>query len=228
MASISAPSLGIESGTRFGYRSGPFWNLKPKVLVETESKVSVGPGLHLFVAPNGAGKTTLLRSLAGLSQPISGSLAIDGCVHYFSDELRMDPELKPKALFRSVLSSKALEHALQLSDSLKLSLNTPISKLSRGNRQKTILILAESRLQHADRSVLLMDEPLSGLDAETREQIVDLWAKSSTKVVRFVIMHELESVHDADTLFTIRGGTLLHATSRTGSSWMETYHSMQR
>ncbi|HSJ02700.1 MAG: ATP-binding cassette domain-containing protein [Roseimicrobium sp.] len=228
MASTSAPSLGIESGTRFGYRSGPFWNLKPKVLVEAESKVSVGPGLHLFVAPNGAGKTTLLRSLAGLTQPISGSLAIDGCVHYFSDELRMDPELKPKALFRSVLSSKALEHAFQLSDSLKLSLNTPISKLSRGNRQKTILILAESRLQHADRSVLLMDEPLSGLDAETREQIVDLWAKSSTRVVRFVIMHELESVHDADTLFTIRSGTLRHATTRTGSSWMDTYHSMQR
>jgi ABC-2 type transport system ATP-binding protein/manganese/iron transport system ATP-binding protein len=140
----------------------------------------------------------------------------------------MDPELKPKALFHSVLSPKAREHALQLSDSLKLGINTPIGKLSRGNRQKTTLILAESRLQNAERSVLLMDEPLSGLDAETREQVVDLWAKSSSKVVRFVIMHELESVHDADTLFTIRSGTLRHATSRTGSSWMETYHSMQR
>jgi ABC-2 type transport system ATP-binding protein/manganese/iron transport system ATP-binding protein len=228
MASSSAPSLNIESGTRFGYRSGPFWNQKPKVLVEAESQVSVGPGLHLFVAPNGAGKTTLLRSLAGLTQPIAGKVSIDGRVHYFSDELRMDPEIKPKALFRSVLSQEARQHALQLSDSLKLNLNTPIGKLSRGNRQKTILILAESRLQHADRNVLLMDEPLSGLDAETREQVVDLWAKASSQVVRFVIMHELESVHDADTLFTIRSGTLRHAVSRTGASWMDTYHSMQR
>lgn len=228
MASLSAPSLNIDSGTRFGYRSGRFWNPKSKILVESEDTVSVGPGLHLFVAPNGAGKTTLLRSLAGLTQPISGRVSLDGRVHYFSDELRMDPELKPKTLFRAVLSPKATEHALRLSDALKLDLSTPIGKLSRGNRQKTILILAESRLQHSDRNVLLMDEPLSGLDAETREQVVDLWAKSSSQVVRFVIMHELESVHDADTLFTIRSGALRHATTRTGSSWMDTYHFMQR
>lgn len=228
MASLTAPSIDVEPGTKFGYRSGPFWNRKSKVLVDTEEKVQVGPGLHLFVAPNGAGKTTLLRSLAGLTNPITGRLSVDGQVHYFSDELRMDPELKPKTLFKSLLGSHAHEHALKLSETLKLSLTKPIGKLSRGNRQKTLLILAESQLQQAERSVLLMDEPLSGLDAETREQVVDLWASSSSQVVRFVIMHELESVHNADSLFTIRSGVLRHAASKTGSSWMDTYRSMQK
>jgi ABC-type multidrug transport system ATPase subunit len=228
MASDSAPSIDIEPGTRFGFQSGPIWNQKSKVLVQANEKLRVGPGLHLFVAPNGAGKTTLIRSLAGLTQPISGRLTVDGTVHYFSDELRMDPELKPKALFGSMLAPKAREHALKLADSLKLSLTTPISKLSRGNRQKTILILAESRLQQVARSVLLMDEPLSGLDAETREQVVDLWAKSSAQVVRLVIMHELESVHAADSLFTIHSGTLRHTSTKSGATWMDTYHSLQK
>ncbi|RBP36385.1 ABC transporter family protein [Roseimicrobium gellanilyticum] len=228
MASDPAPSIDIEPGTRFGYQSGPIWKKKSKVLVEAGEKVRVGPGLHLFVAPNGAGKTTLIRSLAGLLQPISGCLSVNGTVHYFADELRMDPELKPKALFRSVLGSEAREHAMKLADTLKLSVTTPISKLSRGNRQKTILILAESQLQQVKRSVLLMDEPLSGLDAETREQVVDLWAKSSTQVVRLVIMHELESVHHADSLFTIHSGALRHTSTKSGSSWMDTYHSLQK
>lgn len=228
MASDSAPSIDIEPGTRFGFQSGPIWDRKPRVLVEADQKVRVGPGLHLFVAPNGAGKTTLIRSLAGLTQPIAGRLSVDGTVHYFSDELRMDPEITPKALFKAVLAPKAREQALKLADSLKLGVTTPIGKLSRGNRQKTILILAESRLPQVKRSVLLMDEPLSGLDAETREQVVDLWAKSSSQVVRLVIMHELESVHDADSLFTIRSGNLRHTSTKSGATWMDTYHALQK
>ncbi len=227
MDSSPAPSLGIESGTRFGYRAGPFWNRRPRVLVDTPEPVAVGPGLHLFVAPNGAGKTTLLRSLAGLTQPLQGRVSIHGGLHYYSDELRVDPELKPRALFRAILAPRALEHALQLAATLRLDLKTPIGKLSRGNRQKTILILAEARLQHAGSSVLLMDEPLSGLDAETRVQVVNLWASAATRAVRFVIMHELESVQDADSLFTIRSGSLRHAATRTGATWMDTYRALQ-
>jgi ABC-2 type transport system ATP-binding protein/manganese/iron transport system ATP-binding protein len=180
------------------------------------------------VAPNGAGKTTLLRTLAGLSPTLRGNIATNGQIHYFSDELRIDPELKPQILFRAWFKGAALNRAEELAETLRLNLRCPIGKLSRGNRQKVLLILAETEVAHAATSLLLMDEPLSGLDGETRELVTDLWASTNPTVLRLIIMHELESVHQADSLFTIARGVLHHATERVGATWMETYHSLQR
>lgn len=228
MESNNLPSLHIDQGTHFGYRSGPFWNKKAQRLVEVETPIQVGTGLHLFVAPNGMGKTTLLRTLAGLSTVLKGNLQVKGRVLYQSDELRVDREIKPKTLFRAMHKGPALERALGLADTLKLKLSTPIGKLSRGNRQKVLLIMAETKLRESGGSVVLMDEPLSGLDAETREMVVDLWADASSQALRLVVLHELESVRHADSLFTIKNGKLFHVSERVGDSWMETYKALQK
>lgn len=228
MNATSSPSLKIAPGTRFGYQSGPFWRRQDRTLVQSEDAVSVGPGLHLFVAPNGVGKTTLLRSLAGLSPTLGGSLQVEGRVLYLSDELKMDEELKPGALFRSLFKGRALQEAQRLAEILKLNLSCPIGKLSRGNRQKVLLIIAETRLLETGHSVLLMDEPLSGLDAETREVVTELWADASTTALRLVILHELESVRRADSLFTICSGRLQHTATRQGQSWFDTYHALHQ
>lgn len=225
-----SPSLMIDAGTRFGYRAGPPWKRHAKTLVEAASPVALGPGLHLFVAPNGAGKTTLIRSLAGLNPTLGGRLGVEGQVLYISDELRVDEELTPKALFRSLFCGRALEEAGGLSDILKLNIRCPIGKLSRGNRQKVLLIIAETRLEAAGKLVMLMDEPLSGLDAETRETVTELWANPSTSstALRLVIMHELESVGRADSLLTIKSGELRHTSERAGNSWFSTYQQIHR
>lgn len=228
MKTSPTPRLSIGAGTRFGYQSGPFWRRQDRTLVQTEDAVSVGAGLHLFVAPNGAGKTTLLRSLAGLSPTLAGSLQVDGRVLYLSDELKMDEELKPGALFRALFKGRALQEAERLAEILKLNLSCPIGKLSRGNRQKVLLIIAETRLHETGHSVLFMDEPLSGLDAETREVVTELWADASETALRLVILHELESVRRADSLFTIRSGRLEHTANRQGSSWFDTYHALHQ
>lgn len=228
MESPQLPSLHIPAGTQFGYRTGLAWRPRQHPLVETQAELRAGPGLHLFVAPNGSGKTTLLRTLAGLAPALRGRLAMQGQVHYFSDELRTDAELKPRTLFRAWFKGEALARAEELAEILRLNLNCPIGKLSRGNRQKVLLILAETEVAHAATSLLLMDEPLSGLDGETREVVTELWASTSPTVLRLIIMHELESVHHADSLFTIAKGVLHHATARVGSTWMETYHSLQQ
>jgi len=221
----ASPRLTIDAGTRFGYRAGPPWKRQTKTLVEAASPVALGPGLHLFVAPNGAGKTTLIRSLAGLNPTLGGRLHVEGQVLYISDELRVDEELTPKALFRSLFCGRSLVEAGELSEILKLNLQCPIGKLSRGNRQKVLLIIAETRLEAAGNLVMLMDEPLSGLDAETRETVTELWANPSTNsaALRLVIMHELESVGLADSLLTIKSGELRHASERAGNSWFATY-----
>ncbi|RYD38264.1 MAG: ATP-binding cassette domain-containing protein [Verrucomicrobiaceae bacterium] len=222
------PTLQIDSGTHFGYHGGPFWNRREQRLVEVGTTVVIGPGLHLFVAPNGAGKTTLMRTLAGLNRILAGGLHVQGSVLYLSDELKMDAELRAETLFRAMFKGPALERARQLSDTLKLSLSTPIGHLSRGNRQKVLLIMAETRLHASRGSVVLMDEPLSGLDAETRETVAGLWAEPKGRALRLVVLHELESMRHADSLFTIKSGTLRHAPERAGGSWVETYQALQK
>lgn len=226
--SLPVPRLSIPAGTQFGFRSGPVWRRRPRCLVEADEAIVTEPGLHLLVAPNGAGKTTLLRTLAGLSPALAGGVVREGCVHYFSDELRMDAELKPRALFRAWFGGESRQLAAELADRLKLPMDCPIGRLSRGNRQKVLLILAEVKIKHAGGpALLLMDEPLSGLDAETRVLVTDLWAAASTQAVRWVILHELESVRTADSLLTIRAGRLKHATTRLGGTWLETYQALQ-
>ena len=206
-----APSLIIPAGTRFGYRDGSPWNRRERCLARAPEDIHVGPGLHLFVAPNGSGKTTLLRTLAGLLPFLEGGLRTEGGVHYIADELRADPELQPLRFFRAWFRGEALELARTLAEALRLDLRQPIGRLSRGNRQK----------------VLLMDEPLTGLDAETRAQVADLWAASAARTVRLVILHELESVRAADSLLSIHDGTLRHSRECRGGSWLATYHSLQ-
>lgn len=226
MKSQDSPHLHIAAGTQFGYHTGLPWNRRAKVLVQAPEAIAFGPGLHLLVAPNGAGKTTLMRTLAGLNRALSGQPVMEGCVHYVSDELRMDAELTPRLLFRSWFKGDALDHAWQLAELLKLDVRNTIGKHSRGNRQKVLLIIAETLAARSGSSLVLLDEPLSGLDAETREIVTAIWAKA-TGVLRLVVLHELESVHHADTLTTITQGQLRCTRERVGQTWTETYQALR-
>ena len=223
----NAPTLIIPAGTRFGYREGPPWHRRECCLARAAEDIHVGPGLHLFVAPNGSGKTTLLRTLAGLLPFLEGGARPAGGVHYIADELRADPELKALTFFRAWFRGEALDLARSLAETLRLDLRRPVGQLSRGNRQKVLLILAEVKAACAPPGLLLMDEPLTGLDAETRAQVADLWAASAARAVRLVILHELESVRAADSLLSIHDGTLRHSRECRDGSWLVTYQSLQ-
>lgn len=215
------PQLTIPAGSQFGHRGNWASRRKPRVLVEVTEGISIGPGLHLLVAPNGAGKTTLLRTLARLHPALHGAPSTIGHVHYVSDELKMDAELKPRTLFNAWFKDEGLAYARQLADKFELDLNCAIGKHSRGNRQKVLLIIAETLAADGRPNVLLMDEPFTGLDAGTRQAVADYWA-STPSIVRLVVLHELEAVTHADSLFTIAKGTLRHTRERKGRSWAET------
>ncbi len=131
-----------------------------------------------LIGPNGAGKTTTLRTLSGILKPTSGRIAVDGHdiatapleakrrLAFMPDEphlfeyLTIEEHLRLTARLYTVPDFEA--RAAALVEELELSgreRSLP-GELSRGMRQKVVIACGLVR----DASVLLFDEPLTGLD----------------------------------------------------------------
>ena len=165
-----------------------------------------------LVGPNGAGKTTLLRCLAALEHPFAGRVAIAGMttvemprdVHrrlgYLSDFFGLYDDLS----VQRCLTFAAMSHGII--DNLPTVVNRAAerlglldrlaenaSSLSRGLRQR--LAIAQAIIHEP--SVLLLDEPASGLDPEARISLSRLLAELRTQgltlVVSSHILAELEA-----------------------------------
>ena len=125
--------------------------------------------IYALLGPNGAGKTTTLRMICGLLTPDAGSIEIAGTnalaapaaakqvTAWLPDEPLLYDRLTP------------LEY-LEFVAGLWPHRGEPCEGFSRGMRQKTALAGA---LLH-DPALLVMDEPLSGLDAAASRQVKDL------------------------------------------------------
>jgi ABC-2 type transport system ATP-binding protein len=140
-----------------------------------------------LLGPNGAGKTTTLRMVAGLLLPDAGTITIAGrdalrnpveakrIVAWISDEPMIYDKLTPYEYLEfvaglwSVKASTAQERASQLFDLLELTpyAHTHCSGFSKGMRQKVALAGA---LVH-DPEIIILDEPLTGLDAGSARQV---------------------------------------------------------
>ena len=152
---------------------------------------AVGPGEVLgYLGPNGAGKTTTLRMLAGLLEPSVGEILYEGrniksSLHayksrlgYVPEQSEIYPHLSALDYLRMVgrlrgLPERALEERIGAFlgiFGLEDDKNAPIASFSKGMRQKVLLAAA---LLH-DPDVLLLDEPLSGLDVTTGLVVRDL------------------------------------------------------
>jgi ABC-2 type transport system ATP-binding protein len=138
-----------------------------------------------LLGPNGAGKSTTLKMLATLLKPSGGSASIGGHdLAAEADAVRRIIGYVPEGaeLYEALSGEEFLDlvrdlHRLdpnaaeavrrRLSDAFELSseLARPIGEYSKGMKQKLLLIAA---LQH-DPKVLLLDEPLDGLDVSAQE-----------------------------------------------------------
>jgi ABC-2 type transport system ATP-binding protein len=145
---------------------------------------------YAFLGPNGAGKTTSLRMLAGLIQPGGGRALIDGFdVHlhperakallaYVPDEPTLYGKLTPvefleyTAALWEVPAAEARARAESLLAKLGLAdrAGDRIEGFSRGMKQKVALAAA---LIHRP-SLLMLDEPLTGLDAGAARLVKDM------------------------------------------------------
>ena len=142
---------------------------------------------YALVGPNGAGKTTTLRMIAGLLRPDAGAIRIGGIdaladpvaakriVAWISDEPMVYDKLTPREYLEfvaglwSVEPSLAAARASDLLDWLDLAPHADerCEGFSKGMRQKVALAGA---LVH-DPQVIILDEPLTGLDAGSARQV---------------------------------------------------------
>jgi ABC-2 type transport system ATP-binding protein len=145
---------------------------------------------YALVGPNGAGKTTTLRMVAGLLRPDAGSVALFGIdalrepvaakqiMAWVSDEPMIYDKLTPLEYLEFVAglwgidpkASQASAHELLASLGLGAHLNERCEGFSKGMRQKVALAGA---LVH-DPRLIILDEPLTGLDAVSARHVKGL------------------------------------------------------
>ncbi|TVT97665.1 hypothetical protein EJB05_57077 [Eragrostis curvula] len=205
----------------------------------------------LIFGRSGSGKTTLLQLLAGLSQPTSGSICIQkyndngkpsglpelltservGIVFQFPERYFLAdtvleevtfgwPRQKVDLIFKEQLAFN-LQNAFNSVGLRTISLDEDPQSLSGGFKRR--LALAIQLVQTPD--LLLLDEPLAGLDWKARADVVNLLRDLKKHHTILVVSHDLSkkqtASNDADKTFIMYDYTILQGVVSTSGSLVE-------
>ena len=186
-----------------------------EILGVNRVNLQIAPGITSLVGPNGAGKSTLMNLMTGLLRPTRGAVSLLGI-----------PTDQPERLFRKVgyctqfdsfprgvtgrefLNSFLLVHGFDLKRANELSqlalervnlveaADRKVAGYSKGMRQR--IRLAQS-IAHQP-SVLILDEPLNGLDPMVRSETIALFRKLGSEgqhlIISSHILHEVDMMSD--------------------------------
>ena len=186
-----------------------------EILGVNRINLQVAPGITSLVGPNGAGKSTLMNLMTGLLRPTRGSITILGI-----------PTDEPERLFRKVgyctqfdsfprgltgrefLNSFLLVHSFDRKRANELTQvalervnlaeagDRKVAAYSKGMRQRIRLAQA---IAHAP-AVLILDEPLNGLDPMVRAETIALFRKFAAEGLHLIIsshiLHEVDMMSD--------------------------------
>lgn len=189
MIPSSAPlaTVNRDPSNRYGHRielQGVSSGYHGKRVLQDISFVIEEPAIYVVLGPNGAGKTTLFRTLAGILEPYSGSVQIDGAdinrrrastqLQYLShiegmpDGLRVEEALRFYALVEGV-GDPEVEKVIRLLGIQELRAKF-FSELSQGQKKRVSI----ARVFLQERSIYLLDEPTSNLDPKLAREVRDL------------------------------------------------------
>lgn len=178
--------------------------------------------------PSGAGKTSLLELIAGLRTPDEGTILLGG-----RDVTHLPPRLRrvgyvpqDDALFphlsvrRNITYGGALEQ--EVLDVLELEplLDRGVTRLSGGEKKR--VALARALLSRPD--VLLLDEPLAGVDAELTARVLDylLRVRAAFPIPMLYVTHQRDEVEAiAEEVVVLDRGRMVRQCAVAG--WRETH-----
>jgi len=189
-----------------------------QALNQLNLQISQGKIIGLF-GPNGAGKSTTMKMIAGLNQPDSGNVLVDGKkprqnrarIAYLPeiDHLYGWWTLQQAADFtRSFYADWDDTKYQEMLKFLNLDGEMKLGKISKGQRAKCKLLLTVSRRA----PYLLMDEPLSGIDILTREEIINTLIHDFQEGEQTIIIstHEIDEVESlVDEVYFIDQGRIV-------------------
>lgn len=175
--------------------------------------LAVAYGEHVVLAgPSGCGKTTLLETIAGLRRTAHGTVRLGGVdvtkrrpadrfVGYVPQDCALFSSMSVEDNLAFGMRARGytvpeLERRVQeLADSLRLHdlLGRDAKHLSGGERQR----IALGRALAVEPDVLLLDEPFSALDAESRSDMYDLMSQLSPRF-GCTVLHVSHSIKDAE------------------------------
>ncbi|KJS12649.1 MAG: spermidine/putrescine ABC transporter ATP-binding protein [Peptococcaceae bacterium BRH_c8a] len=173
-----------------------------------------------LIGPNGSGKSTALKLMAGLIRANRGAVTVCGkpAGRRISDEVAFLSELDTFYSFFTVKESINFYHgqykdfdlakAEQMLKFMQLKPEARVKDLSKGNRGRLKIALTLARRA----KLILMDEPLSGLDPIVRELIIKSLASFIDLEQQTVIMttHEVAEIEPLlDMVVAIRDGNVL-------------------
>jgi ABC-2 type transport system ATP-binding protein len=216
-----------------------------EVLGVNRVSVAIAPGITSLVGPNGAGKTTLMNLMTGLLRPTKGSVRVLGMtaadperfyknIGYCSQFDAFPKGLSGYQMIRSMVDL----HGFAPSDAETRTWNVlervtmtdaahrRVAGYSKGMRQRIRLALA---LVHEPK-VLVLDEPLNGLDPMARAEVIELFRKFAESGMHVVIsshiMHEVDII--SDSVVMMSGGYVVAEGDIQGvRSEMEDHHPIQ-
>lgn len=184
--------------------------------------LSLKPGRIIgLLGPNGSGKTTLIKLAAGLLQPTSGELLIDGEKPGTSTKSKIaylpDREFLPDYMnvgqlldfYGDFFDDLNMDKANAMLKSLDIPHSMRLKKMSKGTKEKVQLILTMSR----DAKIYMLDEPIAGVDPAARDYILKTiitnYCPDSLVLICTHLIADIESVLD-EVVFIKEGSIVLH------------------
>jgi len=207
----------------FEYESG-----KP-VLFRVNLEIAPGQKVAL-VGPSGAGKSTLVSLIPRLYDPTAGSVRIDGRdirdhrVHSLRDQISLvlqdtllfsgtireniafgRPGASDEEILTAAMTANAHEFIEQLPDGYETLVAERGSTLSGGQKQRIAIARAILR----DAPILILDEPTTGLDAESEGAVVEALDRAAAGRTTLTIAHRLSTVRFADRIIVLEQGRIV-------------------
>lgn len=178
---------------------------------------AIDSAIYVVLGPNGAGKTTLFRTIAGILEPYSGEVILEG------KDIIHSKEVRKKINYLSHYN--ALPEEMTVLDALKFYANMEggkvedvisllkleplegkkVSDLSQGQKKRVSIAKVFLR----DRDLYLLDEPTSNLDPEVSREIREILVKLAEDKIILYSSHNLYEAREVGTnVVLIRNGSI--------------------